>query len=372
MITVPHPEPISGASYSAVELMPENDSVVMLDQRLLPNDVVYHQLRTLDELAISIKDMWVRGAPAIGIAAAYGMVLAARKADSLSELRACAEALCATRPTAVNLRWAVERMLEHAERNWTSRVANRVEVLAQKAREIHTADVSANRHMGQLGAQFVPDEAVIMTLCNAGALATGGYGTALGVVRAAHEAGKRVRVLANETRPLLQGARLTAWELQQDGIFVEVIPDSSAASILASGEVSLCIVGADRIAKNGDAANKIGTYSLAINAHWHKRPFYVAAPFSTFDLETHEGSAIVIEQRDPNEVTTLGKQRLAPVGVGARNPAFDVTPAALITALITERGVASPPSVETVQWLAERKSEVGVATNGRVSHQNIE
>ena len=350
MIAVPHPDPISGASYSAVELMPENDSVVMLDQRLLPNEVVYHQLRTVDELAISIKDMWVRGAPAIGIAAAYGMVLAARKADSLAQLRTQAEALSATRPTAVNLRWAVERMLEHAEHTWTSS-AVRVDALASKAREIHAADVAANHTMGRLGAEFVPEEAVIMTLCNAGALATGGYGTALGVVRAAHQAGKRVRVLANETRPLLQGARLTAWELQQDGIFVEVIPDSSAASILAGGEVSLCIVGADRIASNGDVANKIGTYSLAINANWHKRPFYVAAPFSTFDLETPEGSAITIEQRDQNEVTMLGAQRLAPVGVGARNPAFDVTPAGLITALITERGVARPPSVQTIQEL---------------------
>jgi methylthioribose-1-phosphate isomerase len=358
MIAVPHPDPISGASYSAAELMPDNDSVVMLDQRLLPSEVVYHQLRTDDELAISIKDMWVRGAPAIGIAAAYGMVLAARKADSLAQLRERGEALCATRPTAVNLRWAVERMLEHAERNWSSSAADRIAALALKAREIHVADVDANRYMGQLGAAFVPQEAVIMTLCNAGALATGGYGTALGVVRAAHQAGKCVRVLANETRPLLQGARLTAWELQQDGIFVEVIPDSSAASILARGEVSLCIVGADRIARNGDVANKIGTYSLAVNANWHKCPMYVAAPFSTFDLETHEGSAIVIEQRDPNEVVSFGAQRLAPVGVGARNPAFDVTPAALITALITERGVARPPSEATVQELALRQTEV--------------
>ncbi len=357
MITVPHPSPISGASYSAVELVLENDSIVMLDQRRLPTEVIYHHLRSVDELAISIKDMWVRGAPAIGIAAAYGMVLAARKADSLSELRAHAEMLSATRPTAVNLRWAVEQMLEYAGRNWSSNATSRVESLAAKAREIHAADVNANRHMGQLGAECVPDDAVIMTLCNAGALATGGYGTALGVVRAAHQSGKHVRVLANETRPLLQGARLTAWELQQDGIFVEVIPDSSAASILARGEVSLCIVGADRIARNGDVANKIGTYALAINANWHKSLFYVAAPFSTFDLETHDGSAIVIEQRNPNEVTTIGTQRLAPVGVGARNPAFDVTPAGLITALITERGLARPPSETTVAELAQRRVE---------------
>ena len=354
MIVVPHPAPISAASYSAVELMPDNDSVVMLDQRLLPSEVVYQHLRTVDEMAIAIKDMCVRGAPAIGIAAAYGMVLAARTANSLPEFQASGDLLMATRPTAVNLRWAVEQMLAHAGVHWSSNVLLRVDMLARMARDLHAADVNANRRIGEFGAQFVPEQATIMTLCNAGALATGGYGTALGVVRAAYQAGKLVKVLACETRPLLQGARLTAWELQQDDIPVQVIPDNSAASILARGEVSLCVVGADRVAKNGDVANKIGTYALSIQAKWHHCPFYVAAPLSTVDLQTSQGTAIVIEQRDPNEVVMLGAQRLAPPGVGARNPAFDITPAAHITALITEQGVARPLNEVTLEQLAQR------------------
>jgi methylthioribose-1-phosphate isomerase len=353
MIVVPHPNPISGASYSAVELMPDDDQVVMLDQRLLPNDVVYHQLRTVEELAVAIKAMWVRGAPAIGIAAAYGVVLAARTADSLQNLRASGDLLIGTRPTAVNLRWAVQRMLAHAEHSWSSNAGERVAALARMARAIHSADVEANRAIGRYGAGLVPEQAVIMTLCNAGALATGGYGTALGVVRAAHAAGKRVRVLACETRPLLQGARLTAWELHQDGIPVEVIPDNSAASILGRGEVSLCIVGADRVVHNGDVANKIGTYALSIQAKWHHCPFYVAAPLSSVDLQTREGAAITIEQRDSGEVTSLGATRLVPEGVVARNPAFDVTPAGHVTALITERGIASPLDSTTLEQLTQ-------------------
>jgi len=358
MIVVPHPAPLSAASYSAVELLPDNDLLVMLDQRLLPSEVVYRQLHSVAEVALSIKEMWVRGAPAIGLAAAYGMVLAARKADSLQDLRSHADLLVATRPTAVNLRWAVEQMLARADRCWSSALADRVESMAAKARQLHQADVSANRRMGQLGAQFVPEQAVIVTYCNAGALATGGFGTALGVVRAAHQAGKDIRVLACETRPLLQGARLTAWELQQDGIDVEVISDNSAASYLAKGEVSLCIVGADRVAKNGDVANKIGTYALAIAANWHRCPFYVAAPWSTLDLQTKQGSDIPIEQRDASEVTNWGAHQTVPTGVGARNPAFDVTPAALITALFTERGVARPPSVATLEQMLKSPTPV--------------
>ncbi len=351
--SVPHPSPISGASYSAVELLPDDDQVVMLDQRLLPNDVVYHHLRTVEEVAAAIKVMWVRGAPAIGIAAAYGMVLATRTADSLQDLRASGDLLIGTRPTAVNLRWAVERMLAQAEASWSSNVGERVAALARAARAIHAADVEANRCIGRYGANLMPEQGVIMTLCNAGALATGGYGTALGVVRAAHEAGKRIRVLACETRPLLQGARLTAWELHQDGIPVEVIPDNSVASILGQGGVSLCIVGADRIVRNGDVANKIGTYGLSIQAKWHHCPFYVAAPLSTIDLQTPNGAAITIEQRDSSEVVTLGTQRLAPEGVAARNPAFDVTPAGHVTALITEQGIASPLNAQTLLQLAQ-------------------
>jgi methylthioribose-1-phosphate isomerase len=332
--------------------MPGDEEVVLLDQRLLPNDVVYHRLHDVHEVATAIKDMWVRGAPAIGVAAAYGMVLAARKADSLQELCDFGEMLQATRPTAVNLRWAVQRMLHHADQHWADARDERVHLAATEARRVHTDDVAANRRIGELSAEFVPDPALIITHCNAGALATGGFGTALGVVRAAHQAGKRVRVLACETRPWLQGARLTAWELQQDGIDVEIICDNNAAATLAGEQVSLCVVGADRVAKSGDVANKIGTYALAIAAHWHRCPFYVAAPWSTVDLDCTDGSGIPIELRDPAEITRIGTVQVAPVGINARNPAFDVTPAALITALITERGVARPLDAATLSRLA--------------------
>ena len=342
MQTHPHPAPLSGSVFSAVELMPNDAQLIVLDQRRLPNDVVYHTVTSVNEVATAIREMWVRGAPAIGVCAAYGMVVAARTAASLHELRGAGQLLEATRPTAVNLRWAVQRMLRHAERHWTAAQGDRVALLAAEARRIHTDDVAANRRIGALSAAFVPDPALIITHCNAGALATGGYGTALGVVRAAHQAGKRVRVLACETRPWLQGARLTAWELQQDGIEVEIICDNNAAATLAGGQVSLCMVGADRIASTGDVANKIGTYSLAIAANYHRVPFYVAAPWSTVDLGCPSGSAIPIEQRDPAEVTRIGTNQLGPTGVAARNPSFDVTPAALIAAVFTERGVVQP------------------------------
>jgi methylthioribose-1-phosphate isomerase len=352
MTRVPHPAPISGANFSAVELMPDNATVLVLDQRRLPTEVKYYELHQGAEVATAIKDMWVRGAPAIGVAAAYGMVLAARKANSLQEWRGFGAQLVATRPTAVNLRWAVERMLRAVGEPWTSDRDNRVRRAADEARRIHMEDVAANKRIGELSAEFVPDDALIITHCNAGALATGGYGTALAVVRAAHQAGKRVRVLACETRPWLQGARLTAWELHQDGIDVEIICDNNAAATLAREKVSLCVVGADRIAKSGDVANKIGTYSLAIAAKYHGCPFFVAAPWSTVDLECPDGSAIPIEQRAQSEVTWIGGTQLGPEGVAARNPAFDVTPAALITALFTERGVAKPPNAETLSRLA--------------------
>lgn len=352
MTRVPHPAPISGASFSAVELMPDNATVVLLDQRKLPNEVTYYELHHGAEVATAIKDMWVRGAPAIGVAAAYGMVLAARKANSLQEWRSFGAELVATRPTAVNLRWAVERMVRTVGEPWTSERDARVQRAAAEARLIHIEDVAANKRIGELSAEFVPAEALIITHCNAGALATGGYGTALAVVRAAHQAGKHVRVLACETRPWLQGARLTAWELHQDGIDVQIICDNNAAATLAREKVSLCVVGADRIAKNGDVANKIGTYSLAIAAQYHGCPFFVAAPWSTVDLECPDGSAIPIEQRAQSEVTSIGGTQMGPEGVAARNPAFDVTPAGLITALLTERGVAKPPSAATLSRLA--------------------
>lgn len=346
-----HPAPIAGANYSAVELMLDNERVELLDQRLLPREVTYHELRHVADIAKAIAEMWVRGAPAIGVAAAYGMVVAAHEAESLVEWRTFGEQLIATRPTAVNLRWAVERMLREISEVWPDSRATRIELAAAAARRIHSEDVAANRRLGALGAGLVPDSALIITHCNAGALATGGFGTALGVVRAAHQAGKRVRVLACETRPWLQGARLTAWELQQDGIDVQIICDNNAAATMARDNVSLCVVGADRIAKSGDVANKIGTYSLAIAARWHGCPFFVAAPWSTVDLACAAGSEIPIEQRATTEVTHLAGVPIGPPGVGARNPAFDVTPAELVSAIITERGVVQPVNAEGLSRL---------------------
>jgi methylthioribose-1-phosphate isomerase len=336
---VPHPDPLSGASYSAVELLPANDAVVMLEQRALPEAERYVHLRTVVEVADAIRDMVVRGAPAIGVAAAYGMVLAARE----GRIDQGADLLRASRPTAVNLAWAVQCMLQYRDHS--------VDGLAEAARAIHRQDVAANRTLGGLGAARVPEGATILTHCNAGALATGGYGTALGVVRAAHEAGKHVRVLADETRPYLQGARLTAWELARDGIPVEVITDSMAGVYFAAGEIDLVVVGADRIAASGDVANKVGTYSVACLAHHHGRPCYVAAPWSTVDLGCPNGAAIPIEQRSEREVTHIGGLRLVPEGVRARHPAFDVTPAGLITAIFTERGVVEPVGPGALQAL---------------------
>jgi len=352
MGTLPHPQPLSGASYSAAELSLSNDEVLMLDQRLLPAQQVYLRLKTAAEVAAGIRDMVVRGAPAIGVSAAYGMVLAAHQARGRLQtaLDEAAATLTAARPTAVNLRWAVEEMLEFARS--LGDTGSAAPALAERARTIHRQDVAANRAMGRLGAERVPEGATILTHCNAGALATGGYGTALGVVRAAHEAGKRIRVLADETRPYLQGARLTSWELQQDGIPVEVIADNAAGSILARGGIDLVVVGSDRIAANGDVANKIGTYSVACLARRHGRPFYVAAPWSTVDLRCPQGDQIPIEERDPSEITHVGRQRFVPEGVGARNPAFDVTPAELVTAIFTERGAIEPVGPEAVRKLA--------------------
>ncbi|HEX4338941.1 MAG TPA: S-methyl-5-thioribose-1-phosphate isomerase [Polyangiaceae bacterium] len=333
---VPHPDPIADAPYSAMELLPGDDVVVMLDQRELPARELYHRLETVDDVARGIRDMIVRGAPAIGISAAYGFVLAAKRGRNLDEAAAL---LKAARPTAVNLFWAVDRMVAVAGRTTS---ADRPERLAAEARAIHREDVESCRRMGRHGAERIPDGATILTHCNTGGLATGGYGTALGVIRAAHEAGKRVQVLADETRPYLQGARLTAWELKQLGIPVSVIADGAAAHFFSRGDVALAIVGSDRIAANGDVANKIGTFGVACAARFHERPFYVAAPWSTVDVRCPSGDAIVIEERDATEVTHLAGRRLVPEGVSARNPAFDVTPARLVTAIFTERGVIEP------------------------------
>ena len=361
----PHPQPIGGSAYSAVELMP-GYRVVVLDQRKLPTFEKYEYFGRVEEVAEAIRAMLVRGAPAIGICAAYGMVTAAMNArgDAASFREAMASAyeiLKATRPTAVNLVWALEKMKRAADDVATVEFASRTEKLAVVARELHKAEVAACRKLGELGAAFVPDGATILTHCNAGALATGGYGTALGIVRAARDAGKRVRVLACETRPYLQGARLTAWELAKDHIPVEVITDSMAAHFMARRGtpegVDLVIVGADRVARNGDVANKIGTYGLACIAAAHQVPFYVAAPWSTIDLAAASGAQIPIEQRDEQELTHFrlpdgNAVQLLPDGVRARNPAFDVTPARHVTAIVTERGVASPVGEQTLATFA--------------------
>jgi methylthioribose-1-phosphate isomerase len=353
-VTIPHEAPISGASYSAAELLLGDDVAILLDQRLLPEREIYLEIKTTAEMARAISEMAVRGAPAIGVAAAYGMVLAAREKtrDFLKTMTDAGALLERQRPTAVNLAWAVQACLGEARRIEAQPHAARVSALAAFARRLHADDVRANRKLGLLGAECLPKDAVLLTHCNAGALATGGYGTALGVVRALAERGGRVRVLADETRPRLQGARLTAWELARDGIAVEVIVDGSAASFMAREEVAAVIVGADRIARNGDVANKIGTYGLACVAAHHAVPFMVAAPWSTVDLACESGAAIPIEARSELEVTEVEGIRLCPPGVRARNPAFDVTPAALVRFLVTERGVARPPLGAALENLA--------------------
>ncbi len=337
-------ELLSGASYSAVELSDDDAAVIMLEQRELPDRERYVRLNTWEEAGAAIADMVVRGAPAIGISAAYALVLAARHAgvNFRADMQRASSGLAATRPTAVNLAWALERMAGVWRLLEGFSSTDRVARLAEEARAIHREDVAACRRMGELGAAFVPDGARILTHCNAGALATGGYGTALGVIRAAHEQGKQVSVFADETRPYLQGSRLTAWELTRDGIPVQVICDSVAASLFRAGSIDLAVVGADRVARSGDVANKIGTYTVACAAKLHDRPLYVAAPWSTVDLGCPSGADIPIEQRDRAEVASFGQRQLVPDGVGVLNPGFDVTPAAMISALFTERGVAQP------------------------------
>jgi methylthioribose-1-phosphate isomerase len=305
------------------------DRLELLDQRLLPDKTVYVTCRSAEEVAKAIKDMVVRGAPAIGCAAAFGVVLDKGKEH-------CFEILAKSRPTAVNLFWALERMKKAKD-------------LEAEARAIYEEDIAANRAMGALGAALIPEKARVMTHCNAGALATAGYGTALGVIRSSK--GKNISVIANETRPYLQGARLTAYEMVQEGIPVTLITDSMAGHLMSRGEVDVVVVGADRIAANGDVANKIGTYALAVLAKRHGIPFYVAAPLSTFDLSISDGSKIPIEERGAEEVTGYREARWAPLGVSVRNPAFDVTPAELVTGIITEKGVVMHPTREKLQSL---------------------
>jgi methylthioribose-1-phosphate isomerase len=330
--------------------------VEMLDQSRLPLEVTYVTCRDATTVARGIKDLWVRGAPAIGVAAAMGMALGARDlpandtAAFLKGLEDVGRMLVSQRPTAVNLAWAVERMLATARAHAAEPVERIREVLVDESQRILDEDVATCRAIGAAGAPLIPDGAGVLTHCNAGALATAGYGTALGVIRGAVEAGKRIQVYADETRPVLQGARLTCWELMQDGIDVTLITDNMAAHVMGLGRVQAVVVGADRIARNGDAANKIGTYGVALLAQAHGIPFYVAAPLSTVDFATPTGAGIPIEERDPSEVTRVfGRTPIAPEGVKVFNPAFDVTPARLIAAIVTERGAVRPADLHRLE-----------------------
>lgn len=339
--------PLSGTDGFAVELDPATDQVVMLDQRLLPAEVRYHRYSKPDDVAEAIRSMVIRGAPAIGIAAAYALALVARDQEGDAKMFLVANGMAGrilngTRPTAVNLAWSIARMSRKAGEVAELPPRERYEAMRAEAEAIHREDVESCRRMGTLGAEDVPHGAVILTHCNTGALATGGFGTALGVIRAAHAMGKDIRVLADETRPYLQGARLTAWELHRDGIPVEVITDGMAGHFLRTGEVQFVVVGSDRIAANGDVANKIGTYSLAVLANRHDVPFTVAAPWSTVDLRTPSGAEIPIEERSRDEVARVGDTVLVADGIPCRHPGFDITPAELVDAIYTERGKVQP------------------------------
>ena len=326
--------------------------VVMIDQTRLPREQVFVTCRSYVEVAVAIRSMVIRGAPAIGVAAAMGVALGVQEGADFD--RVC-ETLASTRPTAVNLFWAIDRMRAlRASLNGVPR-EELVQRMIEEAKNIRLDDIAICRAMGKHGASLVPDGKTVLTHCNAGALATAGYGTALGVIRAAAESGKKIDVFADETRPFLQGARLTAWELQQDGIATTLITDNMAGHFLHSGRIGCVVVGADRIAANGDVANKIGTYSLAVLAKENNVPFYVAAPVSTFDLTLKSGDSIPIEQRAANEVTHVFGVPIAPENIAVENPAFDVTPARYVTAIISERGVARAPYEESLKKLAEMK-----------------
>src|SRR5271157_2750137 len=335
------------------------NGVRFIDQTKLPTEETYVVCKTHEQVADVIRTMVVRGAPAIGVAAAMGIALAVKnsKAETTGELKrdfdqAC-ETIGKTRPTAVNLFWAIRRMQEKFERVRIRPLTQIKQDLIEESQRMHAEDIAANQAMGRHGATLMPSEGGVLTHCNAGALATAGYGTALGVIRAAVESGKKLHVFADETRPFLQGSRLTAWELMKDNIPTTVISDNMAGAMMRQGKIGAVIVGADRIAANGDVANKIGTYSVAILAKEHGLPFYVAAPISTVDLETPDGGKIPIEQRNPAEVTHIAGKAMTPPGVGIENPAFDVTPAKYVTAIVTERGIARAPYTESLRKLAE-------------------
>lgn len=333
----------------------DGGAVKMIDQRALPWTLEFVRLETVAAVAESIQNMTVRGAPAIGAAAGFGLVLAAMQSEAtaidalIEDLQAAADRLKAARPTAVNLAWAVDKLLGIAASGEFKRPDDLREALLAAARQIADDDVAINSRMGQRGAVLVKDGATILHHCNTGALATVDYGTALGVIRAAFEAGKHIHVLLDETRPRLQGSRLSAWELEQLGISYDIIPDSAAGYYMSRGEVDIILVGADRVAANGDFANKIGTYQLAIMARAHGIPFYTVAPTSTIDLSLSSGQRIPIEQRDPAEVTTPYGNPIAPAHFKARNPAFDVTPHRYLSGIVTENGIARPPFIESLR-----------------------
>jgi methylthioribose-1-phosphate isomerase len=338
----------------------QDGEVVMIDQRRLPSEQVLLRCRDHRQVASAIKDMAIRGAPAIGVAAALGVALGVHTSSAEGAgLRAEFDGICrdlgATRPTAVNLFWAIERMRRRFESEQGRGASAVRRGLLEEARALQAEDLAACQRMGDIGADLIPPHARLLTHCNAGALATAGYGTALGVIRSAARQGKVANVFADETRPYLQGARLTAWELAQDGIPTTLIADNSAGHLMSKGEVDAVVVGADRIAANGDVANKIGTYTVAVLARENGVPFYVAAPVSTVDLATPSGKEIPIEERAAEEVTHHGGRRMAPEGIAVRNPAFDVTPHRYVTAIITERGIARPSYAESLHELVNRK-----------------
>jgi len=339
--------------------------VRFIDQTKLPTEETYVNCTTYQEVADVIRNMVVRGAPAIGVAAAMGIALGVKnsKTESVGQLKNEFDEICdligKTRPTAVNLFWAIRRMQQKFESLRVRSVAQIKQALVEEAQRMHAEDIAINQEMGRNGAALMPASGGVLTHCNAGALATAGYGTALGVIRAAVEQGKKIHVYADETRPFLQGSRLTAWELVKDGIPTTVISDNMSGAIMRQGKIGAVIVGADRIAANGDVANKIGTYTVAVLAKEHGIPFYVAAPISTVDLETPDGSKIPIEQRNPTEVTHIAGRAITPVGVQVENPAFDVTPAKLVTAIVTERGIARAPYEQSLAALVRGVEPLG-------------
>jgi len=340
-----------------------NTGVVFIDQTKLPTEEVYVTCTTHQQVADVIRNMVVRGAPAIGVAAGMGIALGVKnsKAENGADLKKDFDQICETirqtRPTAVNLFCAIRRMTEKFETLRVRPIAQIQQALIEEARRMHAEDIAANQAMGRHGATLMPSSGGVLTHCNAGALATAGYGTALGVIRAAVEQGKKIHVYADETRPFLQGSRLTAWELMKDGIPTTVISDNMAGVMMQQGKIGAIVVGADRIAANGDVANKIGTYTVAVLAKEHGIPFYVAAPISTVDLATPDGSKIPIEQRSTREVTHIAGKQMVPDGVQIENPAFDVTPAKYVAAIITERGIARAPYEQSLSELVHQIQE---------------